>query len=102
MSERPARRENAPMLGPSYGAAPRRPATTQPKALTGPATKAPGPDPGPIEPKGSGPRAPRYNLTVRLSGDERDRLEAIGRAVGKPNPLSLAATVRWLIQQFGR
>jgi hypothetical protein len=59
----------------------------------------PGPPDSPPEPKPTGPRAPRYNLTVRLSADERDHLRAIGKAVGRPDPLTLAETVRWLIRQ---
>lgn len=52
------------------------------------------------KPKPKGVRRARYNLTVRLSPDERERLEIIGRHVGRPDPLTLAETVRWLIGQW--
>jgi hypothetical protein len=89
------RRRTVPNLGPMVTAT-HRPEPSKPRALEGP---KPAPEPS-TEPDSPNPRAPRYNLTVRLSADERDRLRAIGRAVGRPDPLPLAETIRWLIKQW--
>jgi hypothetical protein len=73
------------------------------KSLVGPGGREPDqrPDgpPDARQDKPTGVKAKRYNLTVRLSPDERERLAAIGRSVGAPDPLTLAETVRWLIRQ---
>lgn len=70
-------------------------------SLPAPEESPPEADPTPT-PKPKGVKSKRYNLTVRLSPDERDHLEMIGRTEGKPNPMSLAETVRWFIANWRR
>lgn len=84
-------------VSPFASAAKSEPKPTRPER----ALPAPVSDPGQGKPpKPRGIRKARYNFTVRLSEDERERLKAIGRKVGRPEPLGDAETVRWLIKEF--